>query len=193
VKKVGEAPLEKPAAPAASSGFELMKPGEPVPDTEFIDQNGKPRTFSSFKGAPVAVTFIYTSCPLPDFCPLMDRHFATVQKSLQADPALRNVHLLSVTFDPVTDTPAVLQKHARALGADGDRWTFVTGDRDRIDQFAARFGVSIQRSLTDPVDITHNLRTAIVDADGRLAKVYTGNQWTPEQLITDLKSVAGAN
>jgi cytochrome oxidase Cu insertion factor (SCO1/SenC/PrrC family) len=76
------------------------------------------------------------------------------------------------------------------LNADPARWTFLTGDRDQIDQFAARFGISISRSLTDPVDITHNLRTAIVDAEGRLVKVYTGNEWKPDEVIADLRAIA---
>ena len=131
VKKVGEAPLEQATpAPSASSGFELLKPGEPVPDGEFVDQNGAKRMFSAFKGSPLALTFMYTKCPLPDFCPLMDRNFAAVQRTLETDPALKNVHLVSISFDPATDTPAVLKKHAAALKADPARWTFLTGDRD---------------------------------------------------------------
>lgn len=189
VKKVGTAPLP-PATPAASSGFELLQPGEAVPESPFVDQDGKPRTFSSFKGSPLAITFMYTSCPLPDFCPLMDRNFAAVQKALVSDPALGRAHLLSISFDPVTDKPAVLKRHAAELNADPARWTFLTGDRDQLDRFAARFGETIERALDDPVNITHNLRTAIVDADGKLVKVYTGNQWTPEQVVADLKGVA---
>jgi protein SCO1 len=191
VKKVGTAPLEKPAADvsSASSGFELLKPGEAVPDATFVDQNGKERRFSSFTGAPLAMTFIYTKCPLPDFCPLMDRNFAAVQQALAADPALKKAHLVSISFDPVTDTPAVLKKHAAELKADPARWTFVTGERDEIDRFASRLGMTITRSQTDPVTITHNLRTAIVDADGKLVKVYTGNDWKPDQVIADLKAL----
>jgi protein SCO1 len=161
VQKVGQAPLEKPPvvqAPSASSGFELLKPGEAVPDMEFIDQDGHKRRFSSFKGSPVAITFIYTSCPLPTFCPLMDRHFASIQQVLERDPALKKVQLVSVSFDPIIDTPPVLKRHARALD--------------------------------DPLNITHNLRTAIIDADGKLVKVYTGNEWTPAQVLADLRAVA---
>jgi protein SCO1 len=197
IKKVGTAPLEKSAAdtsiPTASSGFELVKPGEAVPDGKFLDQDGKKRAFSSFKGSPVVMTFIYTRCPLPTFCPLMDRHFVTLQKTLQEDPALKHVRLVTVSFDPITDTPAVLRRHAKTLDADLTRWTFLTGDRDDIDQFASRFGVSISRSLDDPLSITHNLRTAIIDADGRLVKVYTGNEWSPDQILADLKPIARAN
>jgi len=199
VKKVGQAPLpaapaETAAAPTASSGFELLKPGEAVPDASFVDQGGRKRTFSSFKGSPVLMTFIYTKCPMPTFCPLMDQHFAAIQKKLKDDPALNGrVHLVSVSFDPIVDTPPVLKAHAQTLGADLKTWTFLTGDRDDIDRFAARFGVSVARSLTDQRDITHNLRTALVDPGGKLVKVYIGNEWTPDQALADVKPVVGAN
>jgi protein SCO1 len=197
LKRVGTAPLEPPPAeapiPKASSGFELLKPGEAVPDTPFLDQDGKRRRFADFKGSIVAMTFIYTKCPLPTFCPLMDRHFATIQKALETGAALSRVHLVTVSFDPLTDTPAVLKAHAKRLGANPSRWTFLTGDRDEIDRFGARFGVSVSRALNDARDITHNLRTVIVKADGTLAKVYTGNDWTPSQILDDLKSVVRAN
>jgi protein SCO1 len=191
VKKVGNAPLEKPAAaePSASSGFELIKPGEAVPNATFVDQDGRTRDLASFRPAITVLTFIYTKCPMPTFCPLMDRNFAAIQKSLQSDAALKNVHLVSVSFDPLTDTPPVLKKHAQSLGADPARWTFVTGDRDEIDKFAMRFGVSIVRDLKNPLDITHNLRTAIIDGQGRLVQAYTGNEWTPEQLVADLRTL----
>jgi cytochrome oxidase Cu insertion factor (SCO1/SenC/PrrC family) len=99
--------------PPASSGFELLRPGEAIPDGKFVDQDGKARRFGAFKGSPVVMTFIYTKCPLPTFCPLMDRHFATLQKTLKADPALKDVKLVTVSFDPATDTPPVLKKHAK--------------------------------------------------------------------------------
>jgi protein SCO1 len=198
VKRIGEAPLEQPpaetvqAAPA-SSGFELLKPGETVPDSTFVDQDGKKRTFRGFRGSRVVLTFIYTKCPLPTFCPLMDRHFVALQEHLEDEPALKDVHLVTVSFDPVTDTPAVLKKHARELKANLTRWTFLTGDRDDIDRFAARFGVSIQRAANDQRDISHNLRTAIVSPDGKLVKVYTGNEWTPNDILEDLRPTANAN
>jgi protein SCO1 len=191
VKRVGEAPLEKTPgeAPSASSGFELLKKGGAVPNATFVDQDGKERDFASFKGSIAIVTFIYTSCPMPTFCPLMDRHFATIQTRLKTDPSLEHVHLISVSFDPLTDTPAVLKKHATELGADPKYWTFLTGDRDTIDQFAMRFGVSVSRDMNDPLNITHNLRTAIVDARGGFVKAYTGNEWMPEQVLADLGHV----
>jgi len=191
VKKVGSAPLEKPPAdaplPTASSGFELLKPGEAVPNANFLDQDGKRRAFADFRGSRVVMTFIYTTCPMPTFCPLLDRRFAAMQKPLAESPAMKDVRLVSVSFDPATDTPPVLKAHARRLNADPARWTFLTGDRDDVDRFAARFGVQVSRALNDARDITHNLRTVIIDQDGKLLKVYTGNDWTPEQILGDLK------
>jgi protein SCO1/2 len=196
VRKVGQAPLEpasaEVAAPSARSGFELLKDGEPVPQASFVDQDGKARDIRSFKGSALVVTFMYTRCPMPTMCPLMDHNFAAIQRKLQSDRGL-DVHLLSVSFDPLTDTPAVLKSHARDLGADPKLWTFVTGDRDAIDQFAARFGVAIERAEDDPLNITHNLRTAIIDRAGNLVKTYTGNEWTPEQVLADIKVLVGVD
>ena len=120
---------------------------------------------------------------------LFRSQFATLQKTLKEDPAGGRVHLVTVSFDPATDTPPVLKAHAKTLGADPKQWTFLTGDRDDVDQFAARFGVSIARAMDDPRNITHNLRTAIIGADGRLVKVYTGNEWTPAQVLADLRGL----
>jgi protein SCO1 len=197
VKKVGEAPLEEaPAEPAAvttGSNPALLKPGEIVPDSPFVDQDGRKRRLSAFRGSTVVLTFIYTRCPLPTFCPMMDRHFVSIQERMHDDPLLKKVHLVTVSFDPAYDTPAVLKKHARELNADLSRWTFLTGDQESIEKFGARFGVFVTRASNDPRDITHNLRTAIVGPDGKLMKVYTGNEWTPEEILNDLKPVANAD
>src|SRR5262245_23506591 len=193
IKKVGSAPLEKPPAdapmPTASSGFELLRPGEAVPNASFVDQDANHRAFADFKGSRVVMTFIYTECPMPAFCPLLDRRFAAMQKPLGDDPSLKDVRLVSVSFDPVTDTPAVLKSHARRLNADPVRWTFLTGDRDEVDRFASRFGLQVSRAPNNAKDITHNLRTVIIDKDGRLVKVYTGNDWQTEQILEDVKKL----
>lgn len=199
VRIVGEAPLERPSAAATASAssapssipsdgpraLQLLTEGDATPNATFVDQDGKARDFASFRGSTVVLTFIYTKCPLPTFCPLMDRHFATVQSKLAAQPSLKNVRLVTVSFDPMTDTPEVLKRHATSLGADPARWTFLTGNQADIEAFAGRFGVFAMREQ-DATDITHNLRTAIVDANGVFVKAYTGNDWTPEQLLADL-------
>ena len=84
---------------------DILTAGQSVTDASLVDQDSKPRTFSSFKGHRLAVTFIYTRCPLPDFCPLMDRNFASIQKTIASTPALADVRLLTVTLDPGFRSP----------------------------------------------------------------------------------------
>jgi len=184
--RTGHAPIEAP--PPTAEGPRILVPGEPVADAPLVDQQGKPRPFATFTGHRVAVTFIYTRCPLPEFCPLMDRHFAAIQKQLEGAQDLRDVRLVSVTLDPEFDTPAVLRDHAARLKADPNVWTFLTGTPADVSAFAQQFGIFTERDLGTGANLTHNLRTAVVGADGRLATVHSGNDWTPADLVADLKA-----
>lgn len=191
VVKTGEAPLPPDApAPLASR---MLEPGAEVPDAEFIDQESRRRRLSEWHGTTLAVTFVYTRCPVPDFCPLMDRHFKSVQTQIQKDPALRErVQLVSVSFDPDYDTADVLRAHAERIGADPSVWSYVTGEREAIDRFAAGFGVSVIRDDRPMQEIVHNLRTAVIGPDGRLRTVLNGNDWTPDQLLTAIREADGS-
>jgi protein SCO1/2 len=184
--RTGHAPIA--AAPAGVNTPRILEPGDPVTDAALVDQQGKPRRISSFRGHRVAITFIYTRCPLPEFCPMMDRHFAAVQKMIKEAQDLRDVRLVTVTLDPEFDTPAVLSRHAERLQADPAVWTFLTGEPTTAAAFARQFGIFTEKDLGTGANLTHNLRTAIVDADGRLATVHSGNDWTPADLVADLKA-----
>jgi protein SCO1/2 len=166
----------------------LLQPGEMVPNVSFVDETGKRRQLSDWRGQAVGVTFIYTRCPLPNFCPLMDQHFRRVQDVVNGDSEMRGrVHLLSITFDPEYDRPAVLADRAGQLGADARTWNFLTGERTEIETFAGHFGMSLMREEGSPQEIVHNLRTAVIDPKGRLATILRGNEWTPQQLVTELR------
>jgi protein SCO1/2 len=211
VEKTGHAAVPEPGPEAAESAAappppDLLDPGQAVPDERFTDHTGRPFSLSDLRGRAVAVTFTYTRCPLPTFCPLMDRRFAETQRLVQARDDLRGrVQLLSVTLDPAFDTPAVLFDHARSLGADPATWRFVTGAHETLDRFATRFGVSVVRetgggtgsggpgagSTSGAGAITHNLRTAVIAPDGRLSQVFAGAEWTAETLVEALVSVQG--
>jgi protein SCO1/2 len=184
----GHAALEAP--PAVSDAPRVLVPGDEVADALLIDQDGKPLPFSSLRGRRVALTFVYTRCPLAEFCPLMDRHFAAVQKTVSATPSLSDVRLLTMTFDPEFDTPAVLQAHARRQNANPAVWTFATGDPKEIARFAGQFGVYVEQSSPGSPDITHNLVTVVINRDGRLVKRHTGTDWTPAELVADLAAAA---
>ena len=132
--------------------------------------------FDSIRGnRAMAVTFIYTKCPMPTFCPAMDRQFAEAQGLIKDKGLEGKAALLSVSFDPKNDTPAVLKQHAKELGADPAVWTFATGDRDEIDRFASSLLLTLVRGeAANPDEIGHTLRTTVVDRDGKLVKTYSG-------------------
>jgi protein SCO1/2 len=167
-----------------------VKPGEPVPDVLLVDETGLPRQLSSYKGQRVVFTFIYTRCPDAEFCPLMNQQFAALQRTIKGTPALADVRLISISFDPEFDTPAVLKAHAAAQQADPAIWRFATGKKEDIAEFAAKFGVTVTSNGT-PI-LIHNLGTAVVDAQGRLTALHSSNQWTPTDIVADLETAAAA-
>jgi protein SCO1/2 len=187
IKKTGHADLPPDARPVRA--MEVMEPGEQVPDDEMQDQEGRTRRLSDWRGQALAVTFVYTTCPLPDFCPLMDRRFAELQRAIAGDAGLRDrAHLVSISFDPDHDTVDVIRAHAAARGVDPARWSYLTGSPAAIERVTSRFGVSlIREDAANPRSLTHNLRTAIVDSRGRLVKVYSGNEWTADAVLADLR------
>lgn len=187
VRHAGTAPL-----PAGTNAIELatdlLSVGDAMPDVALIDQTNRRRSLAEWKGTTTLITFVYTRCPLPNFCPLMDQHFETLQRRMAADPAIHGrLKLISVTIDPAYDTPAVLAAHAAQVKADPAVWTFLTGDVHTIDHLAAQFGVGVLRDPQQATNITHNLRTTLIGADGRIEKIYSGNEWTPAEVISDLR------
>ena len=158
-------------------------------DGELIDQSGTRRTLGDWRGQVLAVTFVYTRCPLPNFCPLIDRHFADLHEQVRSSSDLRGrVHLVSVTLDPEYDTPAVLMRHAGQLKADPAVWTMLTGSREQVETFASQFGVSITRENPQSTEVVHNLRTAVIDGSGRLVTILSGGDWQPSALIAEIRN-----
>jgi protein SCO1 len=182
----GNAAIKNTDGGPAITDADLLKDGDVVPEHPLVDQSGTPRPLASLRGHRIALTFIYTRCPLPDYCPLMNRQFALIQDRIRQSASLGDVRLVSVTLDPEYDTPAVLEKHAKTVGADPRLWYFATGSRDEVLAFAKRFGV-----LTEPGEspgvVVHNLRTAVIDAEGRVVSVRSGNMWTVAELVADLE------
>jgi protein SCO1 len=186
----GTAPLadEKPPVKAMN----LLSVGEQVREAELVDQAGRQHSFADWRGQVIAVTFVYTRCPLPNYCPLIDRQFAAVQAEVAASAELRgHVRLVSVTLDPEYDTPAVLLRHARTLKADPAVWTWLTGSRDHVEAFASQFGVSVMREPSQPSELVHNMRTAIIDGNGRLVALLNGADWKPAKLIAEMRNARG--
>jgi protein SCO1/2 len=187
LRRTGMAPLPDTTNEVAMAGG-ILGPGDEMPDAALLDQTDRRRTLSEWRGTPVLVTFIYTRCPLPNYCPLMDRHFVSLQRSVAADAGLAGkLNLISISFDTDYDTPEVLAAHAKTLDADPATWTFLTGDRVTVERLAARFGVGVIRGPEGETEITHNLRTALFAADGTLVKMYPGSDWAPRTVLADLR------
>jgi protein SCO1/2 len=189
ITRTGSAPIPEDAARTipAAAGVELLAPGDPVPDTTLTSEYDQPIAIKDLAGSAAAITFIYTRCPLPQYCPLMDRRFAEAQELIAADPALRGrTRLLSVSFDPGFDRATVLRQHAATLKADPAVWTFATAEESVVDRFAARFGVNVIREQNGT--ITHNLRTAVIDPAGRVTAILDSNAWAAADLVRELKS-----
>ncbi|MGB8510528.1 MAG: SCO family protein [Pyrinomonadaceae bacterium] len=180
--------------PTTSATSTEPQAGAEIPDASLVNQDGNPFRLSHYRGQTLLITFIYTRCPLPDYCTLMSNNFADINRELQNDkPLAKRTHLLSVTLDPAYDTPKVLRSygaaHTEKYGDEKfDTWEFATGDAEEIKRLAQFFGLSY---VTENNQIVHSLRTAIITPDGRLFKIYHGNEWKPEEVLRDLKTVQG--
>jgi protein SCO1/2 len=179
-------------APASTANLpHLPAPGEEVPDFSFIDQSGKHISLKQYRGNVLLVTFIYTRCPFPDFCPRVSSNFAEIYKQLDTNPALAGTRLLSISFDPEHDTPKVLRDYAFSVAhthtpALFTRWEFAAPSAADLPRIADFFALTIK---PEAGLITHNLSTAVIGPDGKIVKWYHGGDWQVSDLIND---VAGA-
>jgi protein SCO1 len=182
----------------ASPGAELQRSGQqsPVPEFTLVNQDGKRINLRQYRGKSVLLTFIYTRCPLPDYCPLMTHNFAEIEKELAKSPELyAKTHLLSISFDSQYDTPPVLRRYARAFVGDRgphtfDHWEFATipaAEKSRVMNFFDVFVTEEQGQ------ITHSMSTAIISPDGQIYKGYNGNDWKPADVLMDLKASVDAS
>jgi protein SCO1 len=169
---------------------EPLKEGDVLPNYTFTNELGRRINLSDYKGQALAFTFIFTRCPLPDFCPRMSRNFLETYQKLKAMPnAPTNWHLLSISFDPHFDTPEVLRSYGHAFQYDPARWSFVTGAMIDIDSITDQFELIIVKRGEE---WDHKLRTVVIDAAGRVQKIIYGNDWKPEALVQEIVKAAGA-
>jgi protein SCO1 len=167
-------------------------PGVEVPDFRFVNQDGRALHLGQYRGQALVITFIYTRCPLPDYCPRMSRNLSEIHAVIMADPSLQSAtHLLCISFDPQFDTPEVLRRYGAGYAGRADRepfrrWEFVTGSAEEVKKAAGFFGVSYSQ---DSGQIVHSLRTALVGPDGKLVRIFRGNDWRPGEIVAELKTL----
>ncbi|HMB89455.1 MAG TPA: SCO family protein [Rhodothermales bacterium] len=176
---VARHPAGAPDAFLDATATPLLEPGDAVPVATLVNQAGETINLADFQGRALLLTFIYTRCPLPDFCPLLSRQFQRLQPVL-ANRFGDEVHLLSISFDPAYDTPATLRDYARRYTQNTSTWSFTTGSEEAIADLASRFGVFFAAN-GDTFD--HNLTTALIDQEGRVVHLWRGNDWQTEDVL----------
>lgn len=181
---------------STTTGIMEAKAGDLVPDYRLVNQDNRTIKLHNYHGKALLLTFIYTRCPLPDYCTLMSNNFAQIDQTLQKDPELyRKTHLLSISIDPEYDTPKVLHSYGAAHTGryseeNFEHWEFASGSTDEVKGVAQFFGLRyFKDASTGEEQIVHGLRTVIVAPDGKVYKVYRGNEWKPEELVKDLGDI----
>ena len=180
------APADNAAAPPGFHFLPALPPldeGDELPEYHFTNELNRPVSLSQFKGQTLALTFFFTSCPYPDFCPRMTGNFAAAEKEMELKTNIGPWHLLSISFDPTNDTPARLHSYATTAHYDADHWSFLTGDGKQIEELADQLGEQYWR---DGAGLSHNLRTVVIDPRGRIRKIFVGNKWTVAQLVEEM-------
>jgi protein SCO1/2 len=173
-----------PPAPVARANVRRVREGDSVPAFNLVDEKNRPFTQADLLGRYTVITFIFTRCPVPEYCPAMAASFATLQEAILSSNAPAGVlRLLSVTLDPEFDTPEMLTVYGDAVGANPALWNFATGPKDEAEALSRAFSVYTERNgaLLD-----HTLCTALIGPDGRVRQIWRGNGWQTDEILTAL-------
>lgn len=183
---------QEAGTPATTAAVIQAKEGDEVPNYTLLNQDAKQIRIKNYRGKALLLTFIYTRCPDPEFCTLMSNNFAQIERQLGQDPDLyAKTHLLSITFDPGYDEPKVLRSYGAAYTERYEKetfthWEFATGTNDQVKEIAQYFGLTYSPQNDQ---IVHGLRTVIVDPEGKVAKIYSGNEWKIDEVVMEIKRV----
>ena len=175
---------------SALPGAVMAKEGDEVPNFTLRNQDNREIRIQNYRGKTLLLTFIYTRCPVPEYCTLMSNNFAQIERALGQDPQVyEKTHLLSVSIDPAYDTPEVLRSYGAAHKERYEKetfahWEFAGGTSEQVKDIAQYFGLTY---FPDKDQIIHGLRTVILSPNGKVAKIYTGNDWKPEEVVEEMK------
>lgn len=180
-----------PNTPPINENFAQLD--KDVPDFKLTNQDNKQISLKDFKGKATAITFIYSRCPLPEFCILMSRRFSDLAIQLQNSADLKDkIRLLSISFDPATDTPETLKKYGlgyiRNPNYDFAVWQLATAPDADMKKIADFFGLRYEIDQNNKTQFNHSLRTVVIAPDGKVKKIFTGGEWTNEELLKELEN-----
>ena len=194
LENIGISALPNPNQTPLPVREDVAQIGNQVPDFTLTNQDGKKINLKDFRGKATAITFIYSRCPLPEYCILMSKHFSDLANQLNDNAELKDkIRLLSISFDPATDTPAKLKEYGRGyLGKDSKTdfsvWQLATGTDKEVKTIADFFGLRYEVDQNNKTQFNHSLRTIVVAPDGKVKKVFSGNEWTTDELLKELQS-----
>jgi protein SCO1/2 len=184
------------APPPTKSEFHMPSPGEEVPNFKLVNQSNRHVSLAQYRGKLLILTFIYTRCPFPDFCPRVTGQFAELNHQLAADPKLyARTHLLSISFDPKFDTPKVLTDYGHQWAGKQpgvfEHWEFAVASAAELPEMAKFFGLTV---IPDKGDIiTHSLSTAVIGPDGKIFRWYHGSDWQASDLLKDAVAASASS
>jgi len=172
---------------------DVVQIGKEVSDFTLTNQDGKRISLKDFRGKASAITFIYTKCPLPEYCIKMSTNFSDLARQLQNSDLKDKIRLLSVSFDTKTDTPKVLKDYGLAYlrgieNSDFTVWQLATGTDKEVKDIAGFFGLRYETDENDKTQFNHSLRTIVITPEGKVQKVFSGSDWTTNDLLTELQA-----
>jgi protein SCO1/2 len=174
--------------------YHLPSPGDAVPDFKLLNQAGKTIDLKAFRGKVVAMTFIYTRCPLADYCPRMSHNFAEIDKDLATDKALyAKTHLISVSFDPTYDTPKVLKSYGEAytgnyVNETFQHWDFAAPPVAELPKMEQFFDVGVTPGQNGTLQ--HSLSTVVIGKDGKVVAFWPTNDWAVADVLAKIKAAS---
>jgi len=187
IKPTGNTEEIKADTTKPTPSSKLLKVGERFPDIELLNEQGDAVNLSDYRGLAVALTFIFTRCPVPEYCPAMMRNFSEVETLLKADAnAPTNYKLLTLSFDSDFDTPEVMKAYGEKFGQSTGNWNMLTSPKtETVKSLGESVGLMFGKS--EGSIYSHNLRTVVLNGDGRITKIFTDESWKPEELVVELK------
>ncbi len=196
LEKIAIVALPQPGQEPVAVNENFAQAGKEVPDFLLTNQDGKKFSLKDYRGKALAITFIYRECPLPEFCIKMSKHFSDMANRIAADPeARKKVRLLSISFDPERDTPEKLKQYGLGYLGKGAKddftvWQLAVGPDKDVKAVADFFGLRYEADGTDRSQINHSLITAVISPDGKVTRIFSGGDWTPDQVMSELDAAA---
>ncbi|HEX8370829.1 MAG TPA: SCO family protein [Pyrinomonadaceae bacterium] len=193
LENIGIIAAPNPNQPPPPVDERFAQIGREIPDFQLTNQDGRRFSIKDYRGKALAITFIYAQCPLPDYCIRMSTNFSDLANQVRNTDLKDKIRLLSISFDPARDTPEKLKQYGVGyLGKDAPEdftvWQLAVGSDKEVRAVADFFGLRYEADPNDKTQFSHSLRTAVIAPDGKVTKIFAGNDWTPNDLLREMQA-----